>query len=390
LQAKQTRVYTCGDVAFWPKAKNLLSLSALLTLIFGLLGIYYTLRGRRTNLVVDVAAESNVLDVRTSVRDLAVLFQGRDIQQDNANLKILQVRLSNEGEENILENYFDSRIPWGLQIEGGRVIEARITGSNSPYLSENLHPKLVDSNRVILDKVIFDKGKYVGLELLVLHNKNTEPQVTAVGKIAGMDEIRVTNSFKERDQQGLLHSVFNGSVAIQIIRAIAYFIITTVSVIVVAVCIAGLASIPSRFRKRSRRQRARYLAKADSPEKEKKRQVLVEIFVEDGLEELRRTRKLLTDRQRLERTLSVRAVMPVPAPGVTPAEMHRLEMMAMTRGGERLFRLLRADLLRVSTGSVEVDAEVLPLLSGLIAELSESSWPKEDTVEVEDVPGSSG
>jgi hypothetical protein len=204
--------------------------------------------------------------------------------------------------------------------------------------------------------------------------------VTVIGKIAGMDEIRVTNSFKERDQRGLLSSAFKGSVAIQIIRAISYFLLTIVQVIAVAVCIASLASIPSRFRKRSRRQRAQYLTKADSPEKEKKRQVLVEIFVNNGLDELRRTRKLLTDKQRLERTLGVRnPFLPVSSPTVTPDDMRYL-MIWEGRGG--VFRLLRENLLRIS-GGVETDAEVLPLLSGLIAQLSESGQEPDDVSEAE-------
>ena len=185
-------IYNQFTMAFWPKAKQLKYLisASFLSLVIGVLALFFELRSGITNLTADVAAESNVLDVRTSVPELAVLFRGQDIQQENLNLKILTVRLANDGEVNILENDFDSRIPWGLQIDRGRLVAVRATGSNSQYLLESLHPKLTDSSHVVFDKLIFDKGKYIALELLVLHNKSIEPQVHVVGKIAGMDEIQ--------------------------------------------------------------------------------------------------------------------------------------------------------------------------------------------------------
>jgi len=139
--------------------RYIVSASSFLGLIVAVLGLYYT-----------------------SVKNLAVLFQGRDIQQENLNLKILTVQIVNQGEVNILETYFDSRNPWGLQVQGGRLIEARIIGSNSRYLNENLQPKIIDNKYVTLEKVIFDRGKYVTLELLVLHAKDAEPRVIALAR----------------------------------------------------------------------------------------------------------------------------------------------------------------------------------------------------------------
>src|SRR5260370_25256979 len=124
-------------MSIWPKAKYLLSAS-FLSLIVALLTFYYEVQRTKTNLVVDVLSESNVMDVRTPLKDLSILFQCSDIQKENSNLRILEVHIVNQGDTNILDNDFDSRIPWGLRIDGGRLIEARITGSNSQYLSGNL------------------------------------------------------------------------------------------------------------------------------------------------------------------------------------------------------------------------------------------------------------
>src|SRR5260370_2798859 len=194
------------------------------------------------------------MDVRTPLKDLSILFQGQDIQKQNSNLRILGVRLVNDGDTNILENFFDSRIPWGLRIDGGRLIEARVTGSNSQYLSDNLHPKVADGDEVDFDKVIFDRGKYVALELLVLHDKNIEPHVRPVVNIAGMDAILIRNSFREQDQERFKANVFKGPIPVQILRTFPYSLIPLSLVIIIALTILGIESIATRIKKRSRRK----------------------------------------------------------------------------------------------------------------------------------------
>jgi hypothetical protein len=173
--------------------------ASFISLVLGFLGLYYTLRGSRTHLIMDIAAESNVLDVKHPIADLSILFEGRGIEEEKSNLKVLTIRLINDGEVNIHENDFDSRIPFGFQVDGGRVVRAQLSGSNSSYMSDNLHPRVESPNRVVVDKIIFDKGKFVAIDLLVLLPKNATPKIKPLGKIAGLDEIPVTNSFQDRE-----------------------------------------------------------------------------------------------------------------------------------------------------------------------------------------------
>jgi hypothetical protein len=324
-------------------------------------------------LVVDVISESNVMDVRTPLKDLSILFQGQDIQKENSNLRILGVRLVNEGDTNVLEGYFDSRIPWGLRIDGGRLIEARVTGSNSQYLSDNLHPR-VTGGEVDFDKVIFDKAKYVALELLVLHDKNVEPQVTPVGKIAGMDSIPIRNSFRERDQEGFKAKVFKGPIPVQIVRIIAYSLIGLSAVIVVSLVILGIGSIRSRIKKRSRRKWVRYLPREGSPEKEKKRQALLDIFVENGLPGLKRVQEVLNSEDSVAKEFRPRRVSVEKAAVLGPPLIAKMQL---TEDGRYFYipspleSLIEAGLVHRTDKTIEVDAEARDLLSKLIGQLSE-------------------
>jgi hypothetical protein len=359
-------------MSIWPKAKFILSAS-FLSLVIGLVALYYTVRRTRTNLVVDVTSESNVMDVRTPLKDLSILFQGQDIQKQNSNLRILGVRLVNDGDTNILENFFDSRIPWGLRIDGGRLIEARVTGSNSQYLSDNLHPKVAGGDEVDFDKVIFDRGKYVALELLVLHDKNIEPQVRPTGKIAGMDTIPIRNSFREQDQEGFKAKVFKGPIPVQIVRIIAYFLFGLCTVIVVGLITAGIRNIPSRIRKRSRRRWVRFLPKQASSENEKKRQALLDIFIEQGLPGLKSIQKMLYTEESMANAFQKRRVLLGEGGNLDP---HLIGHMQITQDGQNFFipspfeSLVEAGLVRRTDNAIEVDSEGRDLLSNLIGQLS--------------------
>jgi len=368
-------------MSIWPKAKFILSAS-FLSLVIGLVALYYTVRRTRTNLVVDVTSESNVMDVRTPLKDLSILFQGQDIQKQNSNLRILGVRFVNDGDTNILENFFDSRIPWGLGIDGGRLIEARVTGSNSQYLSDNLHPKVTGGDEVDFDKVIFDRGKYVALELLVLHDKNVEPQVRPVGKIAGMDAIPIRNSFRERDQEGFKAKAFKGPIPVQIVRTIAYFVIGLSTVILVGLATAGIWSIPSRIKKRSRRKWVRYLPKEVSSEKEKKRQALLDVFVKDGLSGLKGVQRILNSEDSMVKAFRPRRVSVEEAAELGP---HWVGHMNMTPDGRYFFlpspleSLVEAGLVCRTDKKIEVDAEGRDLLSNLIGQVSEFDKQSEES-----------
>jgi hypothetical protein len=277
--------------------------ASFIGIIVGVLGIYYTLRSSRTHLSMDIAAESNVLDLKHPIADLAILFQGRDIEEEKSNLKILTVRIINDGEADIHENDFDSRMPFGLQIDGGRVIRAQVAGANSSYLSENLHPRVEGAGRIELDKIIFDKGKFVALEILVLHPKNSVPHVKPVGKIAGIETIAVTNSFQDREQRGFLEQTFSGPVAIQLSRGIGYSLSAVAAIIAIVASGIGLASIPTKLRKMKRKRTVARFPPLDSLERNKKRKALEAIFIENGLEGLLQAQKLLTDQAALKKEM---------------------------------------------------------------------------------------
>lgn len=346
--------------------------ASFISLVIGIIGIYYTLRGSRTHLSMDITAESNVLDVRHPIPGLAILFQGQDIEEGRSNLKILTIRVVNDGEANIREDDFDSRIAFGLQIDGGRIIRAQVVGANSSYLANNLHPRVDESNRIIFDKVIFDTGKFVTLDLLVLHPKSLNPQVKPLGKIAGLDEIAITNSFQQHEQSSFIEEIFTGSVAVQIARAIAYSFFALIAIITLGFAIAGLASMHSRSAKRRRRRIVSKIPQLDSPERQAKRKAIETIYIEEGLQGLKRAKRFLTSPDAAKKRLQESTLFY--EGGSIALDLTREEVIAIHGGTSRfpsfLQPLVSAKFVNMDNDELTIDPDINRLLADVIAQVS--------------------
>lgn len=355
---------------WWKRLKYFVSAS-FIGLVLGFLSLYYTLRGSRTHLTMDITAESNVLDVKHPIADLSILFEGKDIEEEKSNLKVLTIRLINDGEVNIHENDYDSRIPFGFQVDGGRVVRAQLAGSNSSYMSDNLHPRLEAPNRVVLDKIIFDKGKFVAIDLLVLHPKNATPKVKPIGKVAGLDEIPITNSFQEREQQGLFEQIFSGPAAVQISRTLAYAFIALLTIVAIGLSIAGIVSILSAFKKRRRKKIVARMPKLNTAESAKKRKIIEDLFIEGGIGDLKSAMKLFQDQGSL--TKAIRNYLEAEKEfegGSVALDITGSEMRHIVSYSTNLRPFISQKLIAIDGDEAIVDPEVKTLLSAFLGQIS--------------------
>lgn len=205
----------------------------LLALVFGLFTVYPILFPEHLNITFDIINDVNVLDVHKPLNELNIYFQGEDIQQKNLNLRIISIKIENTGTKNILQNYYDNNVIFGLQIDDGHVIETRLVESNSEYLKSNLNVRTIN-NTIEFSKPIFENNNYFIVEILVLHDKNKIPLLTPLGKIAGIEKMEIKHSYNET--QPLFNVAFLGSTSIQLIRLFGYtyvFIIVALIIILI-------------------------------------------------------------------------------------------------------------------------------------------------------------
>jgi hypothetical protein len=279
-------------------------LGVVATIIFGVFGLYSIFHEKQPSILFDITGESNVLDVREPLRDLAISFQGQDIQQKNLNLRIFTVRVENNGEVDILQGHYDQNEVWGAAIDNGKIIEARLINTNSDYLQSNLNPRLVHEDTIQLSKTIFDRGKFFVLEILVLHEKDVLPQITPIGKIAGIDRITLTKSWLAKDKQTFLTQLLSGGVLVHLAR-LAGYLLTIIAVLVIVVSIGSGISNISSTKKTARRKRIVDTLLKDNKIKldDDKKNILTVTYLNQDPEGLIRLQKLLQDQKKLLRGL---------------------------------------------------------------------------------------
>lgn len=168
----------------------------IFTIILGGLTLYYRFYTPQPEISYTILSDSNIVDLHKPLEDLKILFQNEDIQENNLNLKIYSLKISNSGTKNILEAHYASDEDWGIKITEGKIIESRLVESNSDYLKRNLNLEIVDDKTINFKKVIFDKNDYFTLEVLVLHPRDSDINLIPFGKISGISN---NQTFKKLD-----------------------------------------------------------------------------------------------------------------------------------------------------------------------------------------------
>jgi hypothetical protein len=217
------------------------------TIMLGVPALYFTLQERTPSLRFEITSESNVLDLHTSLEDLDIIFQGENIRKTNQNLRIITFTISNNGQTTILQNQYDVTEPFGLELKDAQLVDApRVVDSNSDYLLEKFLPTFIDSNMVEFQKVIFDRGKYISFELLLLHEKSATPLLEPIGKVAGINRLIVTRKQLGHETSTFWGTVLEGSIWIQLAR----FGLFLIFIIFIVILLIGWENFSSYRRQR--------------------------------------------------------------------------------------------------------------------------------------------
>jgi hypothetical protein len=346
-------------------------IGVLISILFGLVGVYSLLHERKPEILVEILNESNVLDIRQPIKNLQITFQGEDIQQKNLNLKIITVRLSNAGGIDILQSYYDTSEDWGIGIKSGRIVEARISRTNSPYLSTNLRPTLVGDTKVRLSKVILERDKFFVIELLVLHPRDQNPEVMPFGKIAGIDAIGPVRAVPPSGKPSLWVQIFQGPPIVQISRALTYGV---AALVILVSLVSANEWLSTRKDASTGRQRQRYLeafARARGIAEDSQEMKFLKLYVEFGSKGLERLRAIVSDKdlasllaQRYEHAIGERE-----ARHEYYSKAREKGLEGYRVGNRMLARAAQEGSVRVGGGAIFMDPAVLRTLNDLLAYL---------------------
>ena len=224
--------------------------------IFGVVLTFLTLQEPETHLTFEIINDTNVLDVRRPLADLKVVFRGKDVQEDNLNLRILTINVVNSGEVNILPGHYDQEDDWGMRFAGAEILEARLLDASSDYLQSRVVPQRSGVDAIVFPKLIFEKDAFFVIEILLLHSKEDRPAPSPIGKIAGIDNIVVLTRSLARQEPSFVAELFSGSALVQLVRTIIYLGGLFMVMVVGVVMLVGLVLVRRSLNKRRRRTRA--------------------------------------------------------------------------------------------------------------------------------------
>ncbi len=132
--------------------------------------------------------EKNKIDafnLKRPINELQIFVNGRNIEQDNLNLKVYRFKLINNGDKDIRSIDYSNNSDFGLQILNGKCIRVNLDSTNDLELSNSLFNQFnSDSSLVLFNKIFIPQKHYTMLDVWLVHKKDVIPQISILGKIA--------------------------------------------------------------------------------------------------------------------------------------------------------------------------------------------------------------
>jgi hypothetical protein len=193
----------------------------------------FFLNEKKSNLEYQILSNINVLDLKEDIGKLDILYDSTSLKKTKSNLKVYTVKLINNGNKEVLIEYFDKRSPLGIQVKSGKVVEKPelIDWSNN-YLKDYFQINLINEERLEFNQLIFEPEEFLIVKFLVLHNRKEIPELISFGKIAGQKNIEILSLDNLKNNDSFLESLFKGTILIHIVRAVFFLFVWVVILII--------------------------------------------------------------------------------------------------------------------------------------------------------------
>lgn len=280
----------------WSKILNfVLGFSTIGSFVFGLFAFYYN---KSPSLSLIKLSEINVLEVNRSLDDLKIFYKDKDIQNGNKNIKIVVLKIKNDGKVDITQNMYDIDLPWGINVKGGDIVQARIIDSSNVYLSKTLKPR-IDRNIIEFNKIIIESGESFSIELVVLCDNKTILQYEISGKISGVNNTNIKLIENNNDQgKSFWNDLLYGSIGIHLARAFLYFLCFIILGLLIAFVWILISKVQDFFVHCERKKRVKLLV--SEKEKGTHFKEIQNFYIHNGYDNLNELLKLLSKQKELE------------------------------------------------------------------------------------------
>ena len=227
----------------------------ILITVIGVIGagitIYLFVIDNKVDLNYEIIANTNVLDYNAEISKLEVTYDSINLKQVNENLRIYTIKIINKGNQDILKEYYDENDPIGIKISSGQIIERpEIIETSSHYLKKNIVIKQHELDKITFSRVILESNEFYIIKLLILHKKDSIPQIISYGKVAGQKTINVQESMEEKDDFKMIFKKnYGGNFLVQMTRFSFYFPIGGLIFLIIAMSIDKIVLTKEKKRK---------------------------------------------------------------------------------------------------------------------------------------------
>jgi hypothetical protein len=234
--------------AYFQKFANWIGWSSLGAVI-GIIALFLTIDFKKTEVHMFILGDTNLVDVKSPLNDLQILYNGKDLIKEHLNLHLYRVQVQNTGNTILLKEDFDNNDLWGIHVSSGNIVKVGEPDSDSSYIRKNLAIRTPDQTTLLFTPIIFEPGDSFILDFFVLLSTSSETSsLISVGKIAGIKRIPVTALNLNR--RSLFYEAYLGDWEVLALRVLA----APIYIILFGLCIWGIVGpaifVKSRFRRR--------------------------------------------------------------------------------------------------------------------------------------------
>lgn len=197
----------------------------ILAIIFGALSVYLGFFKKTiADLNFIITSNSAVLDIKEEVGKLDVIYDGKSLSLSEQDLKLITLRVINQGDTAITKTAYDEKVPLGFMINDGLLAELpSLISASQPYLEKNLEIHQLTDNSIFFSEVILDPNQYFELKVLILYKTGKEPSIKSLGKIASLSHIDVIKIDEALSEKSFFDEVFiTKSISYQLVRVFVY------------------------------------------------------------------------------------------------------------------------------------------------------------------------
>lgn len=217
----------------WNKIKNLdkrfsWSFMGFLVGIIGIAFAVYTIYyfQEKPNIEYYQLTNTSVFDLKENISKLDVIYDSTSIKKNKQSLRVVTIKILNNGNEDLGPQHYDKTVPLGLKINGGVIVETpQIIETSNDYIADRLKINWSSESEISFSQFIINQNESFTLKLLLLTKENVIPKLSATGYITGLGKPNIITSINKPEEKSFFSRLFQGSFYIHLTRSILYFII---------------------------------------------------------------------------------------------------------------------------------------------------------------------